>query len=328
MPISTIPNNPHASFQAQFHQRWNHLNDPHVRTLAWLLDAPDLLNPDALQWRGRIATLKANASTEAEAWLVDLDRAPASLHAYLAAQHCSRLGRYAEKLMAFYFQHMGILVAHGVQVRAAKNDTVGEFDFLLRHGAALVHWEFATKFYLLESSGAGLHADYFVGPNLADTLGAKMQKILDRQLALAQHPAAQIHLPQPVASAQALVKGWLFYHDDDPPPIQSLGVSDTHCRGFWCVPGELDAIPGERYVVLPRLSWLAPAKVDVLQTLNRQSLLAMLAAHFARDTMPVLVAVVDRQGDHAIETSRGFFVPDDWRTRAGNRTPHAIVTIG
>jgi hypothetical protein len=324
MSAITSNSKPIVSYQTQFHRRWNHLNDQHVRALAWLLDAPDLLNPHAPQWQGQIATLTANAGREAESWLTALDQAPAALHAYLDIRPFTRLGRYAEKLMAFYFQHRGTLVAHGVQVQAGKKDTIGEFDFLLRDGVTLVHWEFATKFYLLELTGAGQQADYFVGPNLADTLGAKMHKILNRQLSLAQHPAAQGYLPQPVASAQALIKGWLFYHEDDLLPAAALGLSDLHCRGFWCAMAELDELPEQRYVVLPRLSWLAPAKAATGHSLNKQSLQVLLEAHFAHDTMPLLVAIVEPQGDFALEIRRGFIVPDDWRSRAGQRLGPAI----
>nr|WP_308622168.1 DUF1853 family protein [Massilia sp. Se16.2.3] len=38
------------------------------------------------------------------------------------------------------------------------------------------HIEFATKFYLLQGE-AGDRFDALVGPNLADSLGAKMRKI-------------------------------------------------------------------------------------------------------------------------------------------------------
>jgi uncharacterized protein len=51
-----------------------------------------------------------------------------------------------------------------------------------------------------------LQADDFLGTNLADSLGAKMQKILHQQLALSQHPASQVHLAEPVAVAQAPAK--------------------------------------------------------------------------------------------------------------------------
>jgi hypothetical protein len=314
-----------TSFQSQFHRRWGHLNDSHVRALAWLLDAPDLLDPHAPQWHGKIATLGNDAAGKAEDWLAALDRAPTALHAYLDMQPMTRLGRYAEKLMSFYFQHAGILAGHGIQVRAGKNDTIGEFDFLLRQGDDLLHWEFATKFYLLESSGRGLDADYFVGPNLADTMGAKMHKILDKQLMLAAHPAAQQHLPQPVSSAQALVKGWLFYHDSDPFAARTVGVSEHHCRGYWCMLGELDEARASRYAILNRLSWLPPAKIRHSETLAWRDLQEVLTDYFVVDTMPVMVALLAEEGDYMIETERGFIVPDDWRSRAEQRIRTGIT---
>jgi hypothetical protein len=321
---------PADNFQAEFQRRRGHLTDSHVRALAWLLDAPDLLDPLAAQWQGRIATLFDHQGTEIDAWLLELDRDPAPLLAYIDAHPSNRLGRYAERLMAFFFRHQGILCAHGVQVRAGKNDTVGEFDFLLWRGAplqadgrrALLHWEFATKFYLLESSGAGRDADYLVGPNLADTLGAKMRKILDRQLSLSSHPAAQVHLPQTVDSAQALIKGWLFYPLGQPQPALSLGVSAAHCRGFWATLAEAEYLPGERYLILPRLSWLAPARAASDACIGRLDLRETLNAHFATDTLPLLVAVMRVQvqdRDVAVETGRGFIVPNDWRGRARER---------
>jgi hypothetical protein len=315
MPETADPTN----FQAQFHRRWIHLNDPHVRALAWLLDAPDLLDPGAPQWRGRIATL-GPIDQQTQDWLSHLDRAPGVLHAYLGGQPFTRLGRYAEKLMAFYFCHQETLVAHGLQVRAGKNDTIGEFDFLLRQEGGLVHWEFASKFYLLEPSG-GENADDFVGPNLADSLGAKVRKIMERQLSLSQHPAAQALLPQPITSAQALVKGWLFYYGQT-PEIRSTGVSNPHCRGFWCTVEELGGKAAEHYLVLPRLLWLAPAKAAEDDCLSRQSLEQMLSARFENDSMPVMVALVESQGGHVLEVDRGFIVPDDWPSRAGARVTH------
>jgi hypothetical protein len=220
--------------QEQFHRRWNHLVDPHARALAWLLDAPDLLDAAAPQWQGKVATY---VDLDLATWLLELDQTPqklAALHAYIGALPSPRLGLYAEKLLAFYFAQRQLLVAHSVQVRASKNDTVGEFDFLLRLDGGVVHWEFATKFYLLESREGALQAGDFLGPNLADSLGAKMQKILQQQLALSQHPASQTHLAEPVTAAQALVKGWLFYPQDKLPDAAVPGVSAYACRGYWC----------------------------------------------------------------------------------------------
>ena len=318
--------------QTRFHRRWHDLQDVHVRALAWLLDAPDLLDPLAPQWHGRIATLAIDTDATSS-WLAALDRDPTPLYDFLKTASVTRLGRYAERLMAFYFGWTGSLVAHGLQVRAAANDTVGEFDFLLREGAALIHYEFATKFYLFDARPSPQAAEYFVGPNLADTLDAKMDKILNRQLALGQHPAAQSCLPQPVARAQALIKGWLYYHGDPAIAPVSSGVSSAHCRGFWCGMTEFcDRVPtsvlvGESFLVLPRLAWLAPARVEARFPLDHASMRQQLQAHFAEQAMPVMLAVMVREGQQAREVARGFIVPDDWRERAHERHQRAVLRI-
>lgn len=296
------------TYQARFDRRWGHLAQPHVRALAWLIDAPDLLDPHDPHWEGKIASLGAAPAT-VDAWLAALDADPARLLAALGTRVYTRLGLYAEKLMAFYFQEQGQLVAHGLQVRAARNDTVGEFDFLLDAGHdGLEHIEFATKFYLLQGEAAS-RFDTFVGPNLADSLGAKMRKIFEKQLALGEHPAARALLPRPVTRARALVKGWLFYPVDAQRAM--AGISARHCSGFWCALQEVAALQADAYVVLPRLQWLAPYRGQE-PVLGREALQTTLADA----PTPVLVASVREEGGMSVETGRGFIVPDDWRERA------------
>jgi len=305
--------------QEVFHQRWNHLTDPHVRALAWLLDAPDLLDAAAPQWRGKIA---AYVDPELAAWLAEYDQTPQklqALHAYIGRLPSTRLGLYAEKLMAFYFEQRQLLVAHSVQVRASKNDTVGEFDFLLRLDGGVAHWEFATKFYLLESSGGTLQADDFLGPNLADSLGAKMQKILQQQLALSLHPASQVHLAEPVTAAQALVKGWLFYPKGELQQPAIPGVSAYACRGYWSSLSDLQLDENALYQLLPRLHWLAPAKMAVEQALSPDAARLALSQHFSIDGSPLLLATLRSDGEYALETRRGFVVVDDWAARAAQQ---------
>ncbi|MFL6656601.1 MAG: DUF1853 family protein [Massilia sp.] len=305
------------NYQARFERRWGHLRHPHVRALAWLLDAPDLLDPNDPHWDGRIASVGA-LGPEVDAWLQRVDEDPSGLDAELGTRIYTRLGLYAEKLMAFYYREHGMLVAHGLQVRAARNDTIGEFDFLLEAGPdALEHIEFATKFYLLEGEAAQ-RFDTFVGPNLADSLGAKMRKIFDKQLALGSHPAAQAVLPRPVLRARALVKGWLFYPLGVRTTMDGIGLD--HCSGFWCALGEVAQLEAQQFVVLPRLQWLAPYRgVDTEVVLDREALGRILSAQFEATPMPVLVASVQIVNGAVVESERGFIVPDNWRARAAFR---------
>ncbi len=307
-----------SSSQRQFHRRWSHLRDPHVRSLAWLIDAPDLLDPLAPQWHGRIASFAPDGGNRAAAWLRALDLDPEPLHRWLAVQRFTRLGRYAEQLLTWYFRAQGSLVAQGLQVQEG-GVTVGEFDFLLRENDRLVHWEMATKVYLLKADDESVapQAGYFVGPNLADNLGAKMSKIIDRQLGLSSHPAARATLPEPVHQAAALIKGWLFYPAATNGRAQSLGLSADHCRGFWTALGQLQAVPGERYVVLERLQWLTPATADQSGTIDQSTLRASLLKMFEQQPMPVMIARMEQAGECWIEVERGFIVPDDWSGRAG-----------
>lgn len=301
------------NYQAAFHRRWGHLRRAPVRALAWLLDSPDLLDAAAPAWAGQVASL-GPVTPDVAAWLADLDADPAPLEAALGERVHTRLGLYAEKLMAFYFAEQGRLIAHGLQVRAERNDTVGEFDFLLDHGPdGLEHIEFATKFYLHGGGAAGL--DALVGPNLADSLGVKMRKIFERQLILGRHPAAQPLLARPVTLARALVKGWLFYPIGAWPSMQ--GVAGGHCRGFWCPLSALDGLPGDDFLVLPKLQWLAPLRTDCFDwVLDRAQLRAELEDRFAASTTPVLVALVRRRDGAIEEVERGFVVPDGWQARA------------
>ncbi|SFV16906.1 DUF1853 family protein [Pseudoduganella namucuonensis] len=339
------------TFQARFERHWSHLTRPHVRALAWLLEAPDLLDPVSPHWHGRVATL-GPVSDATRAWLAALERDPAPLDAALGGRVYSRLGLYAEKLMAFYFDQHGMLAAHGLQVRANRNDTVGEFDFLLREGGLLLHYEFATKFYLLDNLADAAGFNHLVGPNLADTLGLKIRKTFARQLELANHPAAQAVLPGPVDKAQALVKGWLFHPPGEARALD--GISADHCRGYWTTLGEFAAAhadatagnaAGPRYVVMPRLQWLAPLKVRLAApgdapalpgtilpveraaALDAETLALAVLARFELEASPVMAATVREEGGWLIETGRGFITPDDWRERAAARRAKGALPL-
>lgn len=316
-----------SSFQDDFHHTWGSLHDPHVRSLAWMLHSPDLLDVSATRWEGRVARLGALADQDDAGWLQTLDSEPSALHQFLSVQPVTRLGRYAEKLLGWYFMQTGHLHAQGMQVRDVSAGTLGEFDFLLRLPQGLEHWELATKFYLLRPHAGSptdltplRRADYFIGPNLADTLGAKMQKIFGRQLSLGQHPAAQALLGEPLLAARALIKGWLFYRRDDVIDDSALGVSAQHCRAWWCSIDEIDSHLAQAAVVLPRLCRLAPAQAAAADVISRSEMRELLRQRLMSNAMPVMIAnLVESEGLWR-ETDRGFVVPSDWQAKAAQRS--------
>jgi len=298
-----IPN-----YQAYFQQRWPQLTNPHVRSLAWLLDSPCLLNANCERWTNQLTELPHINQTVA-VWLVGLDKNPESLIHYLAVHPQTRLGHYAENLLAFYFLWRGELLANRVQVRSATtNTTIGEFDFLLTTPGGLEHWEFACKFYLLVAPEAML-SDY-VGPNLMDNLNDKSQKIMNGQLALSQHPDAKKYLSEPVSAAKALLKGWLFYSSVETEPLNE--VEPTHCRGLWCRLSDLEKMKADFFSVLSRLQWLAPAKVRQAESINFSELHTHLAQLFLVDSRPVLIAQLVPEAEFFVEVERIFVVPDEW----------------
>lgn len=307
-----------SSFQHHFHARRGHLANRHVRDLAWLLDSPDLLDRGSPLWGGRIGSLFSHQGAEIDDWLRRLDAHCADLDLLIASHGFNRLGRYSELLMAFFLRHLGILEAHGLQVRSTGpgGETVGEFDFLLRApDSRLLHWEFATKFYLLEPDAAR-RPDALVGPNLADTLGAKMRKILERQLNLSRHESARAVLPEMPALAQALIKGWLFYPESDDAQSIVPGVNPEHCKGFWMPLSDFARRTHDCFLLLPRLNWLAPARCTQTDCLDKDTASKVLKQHFVSDDQPLMLAFMERDGETAFEVGRGFIVRDDWAGRA------------
>jgi hypothetical protein len=126
-------------------------------------------------------------------------------------------------------------------------------------------------------------------------------------------------LSEPLVAAQALVKGWLFYRKEEPIDTVAMGISPSHCHGWWCTLAEFDEHVGEDCAVLPRLAWLAPARLPLEEGMQRANLRDWLTQHFHDDPMPVMVATFKKQGDELLEMDRGFVVPNDWKERANER---------
>lgn len=301
------------------------LSDPVVRDLAWLLFSPPLVR--AQPPAGELADVFETAQEEAATvvWLRELDRHPAALHEAIAATRITRLGRYAECLLGFFLQHGPAcrLVAANVALRLAGR-TIGECDFLVETASGRrLHWELAVKCYLHAGGDRAELADY-VGPNLQDRFDLKLAHLLGHQLPLSARAefAALGHLGpwQP----QMFVKGWLFYRWGETPPIAS-SVDPLHHRGFWVTRGDWAELHvgrgGTRWVVLPRLAWLAqrPSVADREADAAGLATADALRERLVQPTGPMMIAAFARDPsapERWCETARGFVVPDEWPEQA------------
>ncbi|WP_354678920.1 DUF1853 family protein [Cupriavidus plantarum] len=285
-----------------------------------------------------------------------------------AGNRSLRLGRHAERLLHFALTHApGLeLLASNVPVRHRHDRgirTLGELDFVWRDPSRgeVVHWEMATKFYLHvgeTESGAptvptapvvpvvpvvpttGLRA--FVGPNLVDRLGDKLEHIVQRQLPLGDTPDARAALGCAIDRGEVYLLGWLFYRDDIlPSGLDALGIAPDHLRGWWSTldawAARAAARPTSRWCRLSRGDWLSGMRVGAVPAPgdprfeDAAALHAALAARFAdpepehswRRESPVMLcelAPIGTAGEEGwIEISRGFVVPEGWEARARER---------
>jgi uncharacterized protein len=289
-----------------FDALYERLRDPAVRDLAWLLFSADLLRaqphaPLAEPWAG------ADEACAVAAWLTQLDRDPAHLHAALHASRVTRLGRYAETLLGWYLAHGPAprLVAANVALRRAGL-TLGECDFLLQTSdAQRLHWELAVKCYLhagVQEGAAPRLADY-VGPNLRDRFDLKLAHLLDHQLRLsAREEFAWLGYEGPWL-AQMFVKGWLFYRagkgagaaPGDPPELAA-----RHGRGWWVTHADwadfADCAGVDGWSILPRLAWLAPRRLGP-ESLRKEG--------DSADRAALAILATNSQPGEAQDTGRG-----------------------
>lgn len=334
------------TYQKQFHQQWQHLQDPHVRALVWMLTSPNLLASDpaeyatldstdptgsisAPRWHGQIARIALPDPQQLLSWINQLDQYPQVLHDALAVHKHRRLGHYAENLLAFFLNHQSLsglqnlLFAQNLQVQGAKQVTLGEFDFLLNDARGFVHWELATKMYLfvgdLDQTRSKFALDDYIGPNQLDTFAKKADKLFNQQLLLSHHTAARALLQRAVISTQALMKGWLFYRQ----PIASANapseIAPEHCRGYWWTLQDIAAMAIQHGVILERMSWLAPAQTKPEQVLNQAMLMDEIQRRFQLQNTPVMLAIMRENGDLMQEDYRGMVVPEQWLDLAQER---------
>lgn len=273
--------------------------------LAWLTQAPDLLQPPA----GLELSLSRKAPPiTVSALMSHLDR----------YQPGFRLGDRFENLVLFYLKYIHNIfdIKRNIQV---KNEslTIGELDFLLPVNQRWTHLEVALKLYLLDGSGHCL--SQFIGTRRDDCLETKWQHMLDHQIRLSEAASAQQTLQQlgiDMPPEQALwVKGWLFYHRGQIPDALPAPLNPEHQRGWWLTQSELRALVGngQHYLIPTKKDWLVPAAMVDEPLLDLEQLKERVGEH--ERAQLILVVSYDAQG-RLVEQSRGFVVSDRWPSNA------------
>lgn len=257
--------------------------------------------------------------------LEDLDLCqvdPAHLAAFLNAVTSRRVGRYFERLILYWLQHVRAarIVAESLPIRDHQR-TLGEIDFLFYdEREQFTHWETAVKFYLHypRENASGSH---YIGPNAADTFERKTARLLEQQL-----PLSETHFPE-VAVRQAFVKGRIFYHPHlGPPTYQPQHLAPDHLRGIWIRASELASLqePGEaKYRILQKPFWLAEGTVGDPDTgvFLLPDLEQLLAKHFADFSYPVLISRLADPRQPLLKPTHIFVVSESWpEPPAANRT--------
>jgi hypothetical protein len=315
---------------------------PLVRDLCWVMASPSLIAAPNVVSDGDCRLVIADSRD----WLRQLDRQPQPLRHWADQCRSPRLGYYFEQLVAFWLRERiapGRVKSH---VRVFRNKRVlGEYDFLFQRPGAnsIEHWEAAVKFYLRYRDPEGNIR--WLGPNTNDTLDQKLSRLMDHQLMLSDFPEARSVLQDvarelcqrnglPGVESRAFIKGYLFYPSTGgwrEPATVHPAAAPGHLRGWWtridelCVPGDG---AGVRYMLLPRLHWLAPkivsADQDDAELLDAACFQDALESHFTQSHRPVLVAVLTQdRGECWREQSRGFVVNSEWPGPDGSTTEYA-----
>lgn len=177
------------------------------------------------------------------------------------ARHDEALGRYAERLLAFWLTHAphSRLLAHNLPVYAADGRQAGALDFVAELNGVPHHIELCCKYF---GSASGL-PEQMVGLNPADTLPAKTAK-LTRQLALSAEPAAAAALADlAVRGADvrrvSLVRGMGFCASGSLPDTAPYTPNAWTGRLLTKLP---EAVDGCRWYALKRQEYLSPARVQ------------------------------------------------------------------
>ncbi|CUI16376.1 hypothetical protein PNK_0750 [Candidatus Protochlamydia naegleriophila] len=296
-----------------------------VRELAWAVGSCPLVKNSV--------HLPCCEESSCRSWLIEwtprlkeLDEDPSALLNFVGCLTSKRLGDYFARLVEFWLLHRPDVINLHANVQIKGERTVGEFDFIyfsLREQRTM-HWEVAVKYFLYYRD---LRGTRLLGPNLKDSLQAKLGHLQERQLRLSLHSLAQSWLASQGLSdpkVEAFIKGYIFYPWGDLFCEMPKEIHPCHLRGWWAGYRSPDwdawskhiiSLQESRWCILPKSCWLTPQSwssqdLFVLHTSN--GLLQAIHDHFEEASNCLLIAQLEDCAGDWKEMSRGFIVGAHW----------------
>ena len=295
---------------------------PELRDLAWVIAAPPLFD----SFPGNKINLLTSDFFEKEFKrilpdLKVLDKNPADLLSFINNGNTRLLGKYFETLIDYWLRRFSNfrVIKSNVQIFCGKR-TIGELDFLIEDGKGTVyHLETAGKYYL--SAKGEENWKSFFGPNPADNLEIKIEKMLNEQIKLSSEPIAKsalkslgIHKP---VEHLIIFKGFFFYPwNEEKIFTPAFGSSKNHLHGYWIRTTEVERFLRKRdyrWTILQRREWISRQFfIPPEKTFSAEQLREFLMDYFSKNIYPLLIAKVGANGNYFLENERIFVVSDDW----------------
>ncbi len=190
-----------------------------------------------------------------------------------------KLGHVYEDALAALFESSSEveLLAKSLQIFNDKRITLGELDYLVKHGERVLHVELAVKFYMVHYDGEVAH---FPGPDPTDNWLNKLERLESHQLQMSQNDYAQKVLLENYGvenvEVEHLIYGRLFDHIAEKRRPIPRGMSENAQRSIWLYVCEWEQyFPTEENVyMVPKQLWPVPVSEfsqDLLESLRMLS---------------------------------------------------------